>query len=78
MSALDIFALFVLLVMIVAGIGLFVVLGMLPGKVAEQRNHPYQQAIAIGSWVALVAGGVLWPILLIWAYATPDPDGEAT
>lgn len=73
MSGLDIFALIVLLVIFVTGIGVFIFLGLLPGKVAEERNHPYRQAIAVGSWFALVLGGVLWVVLLVWAYATPEP-----
>lgn len=73
MAGLEIFALIVLFVLVCTGIGIVVVLGILPGKIAAERNHPYQEAIRIGSWVALLAGGVLWPLLLIWAYATPEP-----
>lgn len=76
MTGLEIFALIVLFVLVCTGIGVVVVLGILPGKVAAERNHPYREAIQIGSWVALIAGGVLWPLLLIWAYATPESEGE--
>ena len=64
MSGLNIFALFVLGVL--AGTILFalVFLGAWPGRVARQRSHPQAEAITIGSWVALIAGGVLWPIIL--------------
>lgn len=68
MSGLDVFALIVLLVIIGSVLALFVFMGMWPGKVAKQNNHPQVEAITIGSWVALLAGGILWPIILIWAY----------
>ncbi len=75
MSGLDIFALVVLLVMIGVAIGIFIFLGLFPGRVAKQRNHPQVDAITIGSWVALLAGGVLWPLILIWAYVRYKDDG---
>lgn len=71
MSGIDIFALIVLITIIATVIVIFVFLGMWPGKVAKERNHPQVEAITIGSWVALIAGGILWPIILIWAYMKP-------
>lgn len=68
---LMIFSWIVLLTILGCLIGGLVWLGLWPGKVAQQRQHPYTDAIAIGSWVALVAGGILWPLILIWAYAAP-------
>ncbi len=75
MSPLDIFALIVLMIVTATVIGVFVFLGLLPGRIAAERQHPYRQAITVGSWVALVAGGVLWLLILIWAYATPEESG---
>ncbi len=40
MSALDIFALIVLLVLLVVAIAVWVILGMMPDKIARSRNHP--------------------------------------
>ena len=71
MTGIDIFALLVLLILVATVIFVFVFLGMWPGKVARQRNHPQADAINIGSWVGLIAGGVLWPFILIWAYTKP-------
>ena len=67
MSGLDIFALIVLLVLLCTGLAVFVVLGMLPGRVALARHHPYAEAINIGSWLALLAGGLPWILVLVWA-----------
>ncbi len=71
----DIFSWIVLFTMVATGLGIFIFLGLWPSMVAKQRNHPYVDAIAIGSWVLLIAGGVLWPLILIWAYATPSNAG---
>ncbi|MEM7398525.1 MAG: DUF3302 domain-containing protein [Pseudomonadota bacterium] len=71
MSTLDIFAIIVLLVLLVAAIAIWVVLAMLPGKIASGRNHPQADAINIGGWLGALLAGVLWPIFLIWAYTKP-------
>lgn len=77
MSGIDIFALIVLIIIIGTILAAFVFLGLWPGKIARQRNHPQVEAITIGSWVALIAGGVLWPIILIWAYVKPANGDDA-
>jgi NADH:ubiquinone oxidoreductase subunit 6 (subunit J) len=80
-TALDIFALIILITIGATALLIFVVLGMLPGKVAKQRSHPQHEAINIGSWIALVAGGVLWPLILIWSYTkvpTSQEEGANT
>ncbi len=46
-------------------------MGLWPGKVASQNNHPQAEAIQIGSWVALLMGFALWPVVLVWAYTKP-------
>lgn len=71
MSFIDIFTWIVLLIMIASLVGIFVFMGLWPGKVAQQRHHPQADAIQIGSWVALIMGFALWPVVLIWAYAKP-------
>lgn len=77
MSGIDIFALIVLIIIIGTILAAFVFLGLWPGKIARQRNHPQVEAITIGSWVALIAGGLLWPIILIWAYVKPANGDDA-
>ncbi|NOD95367.1 DUF3302 domain-containing protein [Ruegeria sp. HKCCD4884] len=68
MSGLDIFAWVVLIVLIFTAIVGFVVLAMLPGKIAAQRGHPQADAINVAGWVGALLLGVLWPLALIWAY----------
>lgn len=32
----------------------------------------------MAGWVGMIAGGVLWPLALVWAYSTPVVAGRAT
>lgn len=64
----DIFAWIVLIVLIALAVGLFVLLGALPGHVAHKREHPWAEAVEVSGWVALLFGFVLWPLALVWAY----------
>lgn len=68
MSFIDYFTWFVLLIIVATVVGVFVLMGIWPGKVAHERNHPQAEAIQIGSWVALILGFALWPFVLVWAY----------
>ncbi|MDJ0514680.1 MAG: DUF3302 domain-containing protein [Methyloceanibacter sp.] len=71
MTTLDIFAVIVLLILLIAAVAIWVVLAMLPGKIARRRNHPQADAINIGGWLGALLAGVLWPIFLVWAYTKP-------
>ena len=83
MTGIDIFAWVVLIVIIASVVVVFVVLGMLPGKIALQRQHPQVQAISVASWLALIFGVAAWPFVLVWAYLRPvarpldQPEDEA-
>jgi len=68
MSILDVFALFILAMLLITVIAVIWVLGSLPGRIARNRRHPQADAIAVGGWVGLLFFGVLWPLVLIWAY----------
>jgi uncharacterized BrkB/YihY/UPF0761 family membrane protein len=83
MSALDIFALIVLLVLLVTIVAVIGILGALPGRIARQRHHPQADAIAVGGWLGLLFFGLLWPLVMIWAYtrtgdAPPERERPAT
>jgi Zn-dependent protease with chaperone function len=71
MSGIDIFAWVVLFVMIGAAVVVFVVLGLLPGRIAKEREHPQAEAINAASWLALIFGFAAWPFVLVWAYLRP-------
>lgn len=79
MTGLDYAALGMLAFMVALAIGVIVFIGGWPGRVATQRNHPYRSAVTIGGWVTLIAGGVFFPLVLVWAYAgTPDAEVKAS
>lgn len=71
MTALDLFALIVLFVLLLSVVGIWVTLGMLPGRIARQRNHPQAQAIAVCGWWGVITLGILLPVAFIWAYTNP-------
>jgi uncharacterized BrkB/YihY/UPF0761 family membrane protein len=73
----DIFAWIVLVVLIATLIAVFVALGMMPGRIARRRGHPWAQAVAVGGWATLICGFVFWPLVLIWAYVDVPAKPEA-
>jgi len=80
MTGLDVFALIVLIVLVAAAFGIWVILGMMPGKIARERNHPQADAINVCGWWGVVTMGILLPLAFIWAYTSPkglpDPDKD--
>lgn len=86
MSVLEFIALALLILTTLLIGALLWYLGSLPGRIAKERRHPYEQAIAVGGWATLTLGGIGWPFVLMWAYASlpqgisstqpTSPDGE--
>ena len=71
MSGLDIFALIVLIVLVGSLLVIWTLLGMYPGKIAHQRNHPQADAINVCGWWGAITMGILSPLAFIWAYTNP-------
>ena len=71
MTGLDIFALIVLLALLVTAVLIWLILGMYPGKIARERNHPQAEAIAVCGWWGVITMGLLLPVAWIWAYTKP-------
>jgi amino acid transporter len=71
MNALDIFALIVLIVLAAAVIAIWAILGMMPGRIARERNHPQAEAINVCGWWGVITMGLLLPLAWIWAYTKP-------
>ena len=67
---LELFALVVLIVLFAAIVAGWVLLGMLPGKIARQRNHPQAEAINMCGWWGVITMGILCPLAFVWAYTT--------
>jgi CBS domain containing-hemolysin-like protein len=77
MSFIDIFAIACLALLVLSTIAILVVLGMLPGRIARGRQHPYAHAVRIAGWIGLLFIP-LWPLALIWAYVdVPRPTRTA-
>lgn len=55
-------------------VSVVVVIGSLPGKIAERRNHPQAKAINVAAWISLLTLGVLWPIVFVWAFTEVKPS----
>jgi hypothetical protein len=55
----------------IVGVTVFLMIHILPEKVAHKRNHPQLGAIKCLCLLSLVFGGLLWPIAWLWAYSKP-------
>ena len=62
---------FIVIVFPIAGTILFLMVHMLPEKIAEKRHHPQKEAIKTLTILSLIFGGMLWPICWLWAYVRP-------
>jgi hypothetical protein len=60
MPFIDLFAWIVLLVVVATLVATFVALGVMPGRIARRRGHPWAQAVTVGSWATLVFGFMFW------------------
>lgn len=67
----DYLAIFVIVIVPIAGIYLFWKVHVLPEQIAEKRQHPQKEAIHVLCLLSLVFGGMLWPIAWLWAYTKP-------
>jgi len=52
-------------------IAVFLLVHILPEKIAEKRHHPQLGAIKCLCLLSLAFGGLLWPIAWLWAYTKP-------
>lgn len=74
---LDIFALFVIGVIIALVVFLVVKIAPIPGQIARKRGHPQADAIMALGWVGIVTLGAAWPIALVWAYSrSPQQNSQ--
>src|SRR5262245_51620277 len=61
----------VLFIAPIVGIGVFLIIHILPEKIAEKKKHPQLNAIKTLCLLSLVFGGMLWPLAWLWAYTKP-------
>jgi len=67
----DILTWVVLVVAPLVGIVVFLLVHILPEKIAEKKEHPQAKAIQCLCLLSLVFGGLLWPLAWLWAYTKP-------
>jgi CBS domain containing-hemolysin-like protein len=67
----DVMTWVVLIVAPIVGILLFLLIHILPEKIAEKRQHPQAKAIQCLCLLSLVFGGLLWPLAWLWAFSKP-------
>jgi CBS domain containing-hemolysin-like protein len=67
----DVIVWVVLVAAPVIAIGVFLLVHILPEKIAEKRHHPQLDAIKTLCLLSLFFGGLLWPLAWLWAYTKP-------
>src|SRR5881392_2407356 len=67
----NVIAWFALIIAPIVLITVFLLVHILPEKVAHKRHHPQLGAIKCLCLLSLVFGGLLWPIAWLWAYSKP-------
>jgi hypothetical protein len=70
MTALDVAALVIIGIVAAVGIAVLVVLAILPGRIAERRQHPQTDAIRVTGYLGILFAP-LWLLAFIWAYTRP-------
>lgn len=55
----------------IVGITVFLMIHVLPEKIAHKKEHPQLGGIKCLCLLSLVFGGLLWPIAWLWAYTKP-------
>jgi CBS domain containing-hemolysin-like protein len=70
-TAADVLTWVVLIIAPLVGIGVFLLVHILPEKIAEKKQHPQTKAIQCLCLLSLVFGGILWPLAWLWAYTKP-------
>jgi CBS domain containing-hemolysin-like protein len=88
-SAAEFMAWVVLIVAPIVGIVVFLLIHILPEKIAEKKRHPQTALIQTLCILSLFFGGLLWPLAWLLAYSKPvlykmaygtdvvEPKGEA-
>jgi len=70
MGFLDIFSLFVLLVILALGVAILLLLAWLPGNIAKKGHSPWPEAINVAGWVGILLPPI-WMLALIAAFIRP-------
>jgi len=67
----NVFAWAALVIAPIVLIAVFLMVHILPEKIAHKKGHPQTAAIQCLCLLSLVFGGLLWPLAWLWAYTKP-------
>jgi CBS domain containing-hemolysin-like protein len=67
----DVLTWIVLVIAPIVAVGVFLLIHILPEKIAEKKQHPQTKAIQCLCLLSLFFGGILWPLAWLWAYTKP-------
>ncbi len=70
-TAADVLAWVVLILAPIIGIAVFLLVHILPEKIAEKRKHPQAKVVQVLCILSLFFGGLLWPLAWLLAYTKP-------
>jgi CBS domain containing-hemolysin-like protein len=62
---------FALILVPIVAVTVFLLVHVMPEKIAHKKGHPQTGAIQCLCLLSLVFGGLLWPIAWLWAYTKP-------
>jgi hypothetical protein len=71
MDALMIVALVLQVFLLLLIVGVWVAVGMMPGRIAKNRGHPQADSINVCGWFGALTMGILAPIAFVWAFSKP-------
>ena len=61
-----------IMLLVFSGVGFFVWLAGLPGRIAIARNHPEAEAVKMMGWAGLLPTVLPWVQAFIWAFKPTD------
>jgi hypothetical protein len=71
MTWLDVMTLAIIVIVVAVSIFFMIWLAGLPGRLANDRQHPQAAAINALGWLSFLTFFATWPIAIVWAYARP-------
>ena len=78
MGFLDYLALGMLMLSLTAVFYLFIYIHDMPHKIAQDREHPHEEAIHVACWLSLFTLHAMWPIVFTWAVSHKKKPHAAT
>jgi hypothetical protein len=68
---LDYFSLAIGLIGLLLAFYAFIFIHDIPYEIAKKSDHPHAETIHVGCWLSLFTLHALWPLLFLWAKASP-------